>query len=61
MSLIDRYIAEVGRQLPEKDRADIEAEIRSTLEDGIEERGGANEANIKSVLQEFEYICTTQK
>jgi len=53
MSLIDRYIAEVGRHLPEKDRGDIEAEIRSTLEDGIEERGGANEANIKSVLQEF--------
>lgn len=53
MSLIDRYIAEVGRHLPEKDRADIEAEIRSTLEDGIEEKGGANEANIKSVLQEF--------
>ena len=53
MSLIDRYIAEVGRQLPEKNRADIEAAIRSTLEDGIDERGGANEANIKSVLQEF--------
>lgn len=53
MSLIDRYIAEVGRHLPEHDRADIEAEIRSTLDDGIEERGGTNEANIKSVLQEF--------
>jgi hypothetical protein len=53
MSLIDRYVAEVGRHLPEKDRADIEEEIRSTLEDGIEERGGANEANVKSVLQEF--------
>jgi hypothetical protein len=53
MSLIDRYIAEVGRHLPEKDRADIEAEIRSTLEDGIEEKGGVNEANVKSVLQEF--------
>jgi hypothetical protein len=39
MSLIERYIAEVGRQLPEKNRADIEAEIRSTLEDMIEERG----------------------
>jgi len=38
MSLIDRYIAEVGRHLPEKDRLDIEAEIRSTLEDMIEER-----------------------
>jgi len=38
MSLIDRYIAEVGRHLPEKDRSDIEAEIRSTLEDMLEER-----------------------
>ncbi|MEO5886293.1 MAG: hypothetical protein ABIQ77_01400, partial [Anaerolineales bacterium] len=39
MSLIDRYIAEVGRHLPEKDRADIEAEIRTLLEDMLEERG----------------------
>ena len=38
MSLIDRYVAEVGRHLPEKDRSDIEAEIRSTLEDMIDER-----------------------
>ena len=37
MSLIDRYIAEVGRHLPEKERADIEAEIRSMLEDMIDE------------------------
>ena len=38
MSLIDRYIAEVGRHLPEKDRSDIEAEIRSTIEDMSDER-----------------------
>jgi len=38
MSLIERYIAEVGRHLPEKDRGDIEAEIRSMLEDMIDER-----------------------
>ena len=37
MKLIDRYIAEVGRHLPEKNREDIEAEIRSMLEDMIEE------------------------
>lgn len=37
MSLIERYIAEVGRHLPEKNREDIEAEIRSTLEDMIDE------------------------
>lgn len=38
MSLINRYIAEVGRHLPEKDRSDIEAEIRSMIEDMLEER-----------------------
>lgn len=58
MSLIDRYIAEVGRHLPGKDRADIEAEIRSTLEDVLEEKSGqtgrpVDEANIANVLQEF--------
>ena len=37
MNLIDRYIAEVGRHLPEKSREDIEAEIRSMLEDMIDE------------------------
>lgn len=38
MSLIDRYVAEVGRHLPEKNRDDIEAEIRSTVEDMLDER-----------------------
>ena len=38
MSLINRYIAEVGRHLPEKDRSDIEAEIRSMIEDMLDER-----------------------
>lgn len=38
MNLIDRYIAAVGRHLPEKDRSDIEAEIRSMIEDMLDER-----------------------
>jgi len=38
MKLIDRYVAEIGKHLPEKLRADIETEIRSTLEDMLEER-----------------------
>jgi len=38
MNLIDKYIAEVGKHLPRKQRADIEAEIRSTLEDMLDER-----------------------
>ena len=38
MNLIDTYISEVGKDLPKKNRADIEAEIRSALEDMLEER-----------------------
>ena len=38
MNLIDSYVSEVGRRLPSKTRADIEAEIRSALEDMLEER-----------------------
>lgn len=38
MNLIDRYVAEIGRNLPEKNRADIEKEIHSTLEDMLEEK-----------------------
>jgi hypothetical protein len=38
MNLIDTYVSEVGRHLPQKNRADIEAEIRSTIEDILEER-----------------------
>jgi hypothetical protein len=38
MKLTDRYVAEVGRRLPRKGRADIEAELRSTLEDMLEDR-----------------------
>jgi hypothetical protein len=40
MNLIDTYVSEVGRRLPRKQRSDIEAEIRSTLEDMLEERSG---------------------
>lgn len=38
MNLINRYVAEVGRHLPEKDRSDIEAEIRLMIEDMLDER-----------------------
>ena len=38
MNLIDIYVSEVGRRLPSKTRADIEAEIRSALEDMLDER-----------------------
>ena len=38
MNLIDSYASEVGRHLPRKDRADIEAEISSALHDLLDER-----------------------
>ena len=57
MNLIDKYISEVGKHLPRKNRADIEAEIRSTLEDMLEERaqgaGPADEATVMEVLKEY--------
>jgi hypothetical protein len=57
MNLIDRYIAEVGRHLPEKNRSDIEAEIRSMLEDVLEEHGqhatSANDKVITDVLEQL--------
>jgi hypothetical protein len=37
-NLIDTYVSEVGRRLPRKTRTDIEAEIRSILQDMLEER-----------------------
>ncbi len=65
MNLIDKYISQVGKYLPRKNRADIEAEIRSTLEDTLDERkqteGGvlseskdqADEATILQLLKEY--------
>jgi len=38
MNLIDRYVREVGKHLPAKSREDIEKELKSTLEDMIEDR-----------------------
>jgi hypothetical protein len=37
-NLIDTYVSEVGRRLPRKTRSDIEAEIRSILQDILDER-----------------------
>ncbi|HSL47185.1 MAG TPA: hypothetical protein VK897_27345 [Anaerolineales bacterium] len=57
MNLIDKYIAEVGKHLPRRNRADIEAEIRSTLEDMLEERkqahGAVDDAMVVELLKEY--------
>ena len=38
INLIDNYVSEIGRRLPSKTRADIEAEICSILQDMLDER-----------------------
>jgi len=57
-NLIDRYIAEIGKQLAVKNRADIQQEIRSTVEDMLTDRAKqagveADEAMLVEVLKEF--------
>ena len=56
MNLLDKYVAEVGKYLPRKNRVDIEAEIRSTLEDMLEERKQGqvvDDALVTSLLKEY--------
>ncbi len=55
MSLIDRYIQEVGRHLPRKNRADIKAELRSSVVDTLEDRFGPepSESEVEDFLIEF--------
>ncbi|QWH17991.1 hypothetical protein EXW62_13215 [Bacillus mycoides] len=51
MSLIDVYIQEVARRLPEKNREDITLELRSTIEDMLPD--DYNEDDVKSVLEKL--------
>ena len=53
MNLIDKYIAEVGKHLPRKNRTDIEAEIRSTLEDMLDERKQADSRPEEELVMEL--------
>src|SRR5574340_104938 len=58
MELIDVYVAEVGKRLPLKGRGDIEAELRSTLEDMLEDmsrKAGrpADEAMTLELLKDY--------
>lgn len=55
MELIDRYVYEVGRHLPRKNRADIKAELHSTLVDTLEARveGEPTEDDVVAMLKEY--------
>jgi len=53
--LVERYVHQVGRYLPPKERAEIEAELRSQIQDQLDDRyeGSPSEADVASVLAEF--------
>ena len=56
--LVNRYVSEVGRQLPEKTRADLEKEIRSLIEAALDDRAKktgrpVDEVLVVEVLKEF--------
>lgn len=58
MNLIDQYIFEVGEHLTEKQRADLEKEIHSLIEDTLEERSktagrAIDDDMIVEILKEF--------
>lgn len=53
--LLERYVHQVGRYLPPKERAEIEAELRSQIQDQVDDRYGASpsQAEVAAVLAEF--------
>lgn len=57
--LFDRYVHEVGRRLPRKLRADVEAELHSSLLDTLQSRMAEREGQVASegdqiaILEEF--------
>lgn len=54
MGIIDRYIYAVTKRLPESQREDIEKELRSIIEDMMEQYDGeSNEAKVQKVLLEL--------
>jgi hypothetical protein len=58
MNLIDRYVTEVGKHLPRKNRQDIQRELHSTLEDMLADRSQtsgqrADEAMTITLLKEY--------
>lgn len=56
MNLIDRYVAEVGKNLPLlKGREDIEKELRSTLEDMLEDRASQS-GRLRDEAMEIELL-----
>lgn len=50
---IDRYVNEVGERIPARQRADVEMEIRSLIEDELEAAGQTDETAVFAALHNF--------
>jgi hypothetical protein len=55
LNLIDRYIAEVGKDLPRKNRLDIEAGILSALEEMLTEPRRKTGNPVDPLLEKFSH------
>ena len=55
MSLIERYLSEIARRLPKRQREDVRRELRSALGDALDGRvdGEPTEEDVMALLQEF--------
>lgn len=53
--LVERYVQQVGRYLPAKERKEVEAELRSQIQDQLEDRfaGSPTQAHAATVLAEL--------
>lgn len=53
--LVERYVQQVGRYLPQSDREEVQNELRSLLQDQLEDRykGAPSEDDIVELLTEF--------
>lgn len=49
--MIDRYVNEVGNNLPAKGREDIQQELKSLLQDSLEERAADGEPTVQMVAK----------
>lgn len=55
MSLMERYLSEIARRLPKRQREDVRKELRSALGDALDGQveGEANEDEVVELLREF--------
>jgi hypothetical protein len=63
MEMVELYVKEVGRHLPEKMRPDIEREIRSTIEDTLEDESQKQDRPVDEamVIEELKRLGAPRK